>query len=127
MKDFELKLLEALEAAMQRRQGELDGVGAADRNEYAKREGILIFVRDSVETTSGRYHAYFGDLKDGLPDLEKNSKPEMAALHCGTRMEVYINGHWVPTRMEMRGADTWYLVGLPIGGHGSLKGFRVRL
>ena len=31
-------------------------------------------------------------------------------LHCGTTMEVFLNGKWIPTRIEL-GSD-WYLVGV---------------
>ena len=31
-------------------------------------------------------------------------------LHCGTPMEVFLNGKWIPTRIEL-GSD-WYLVGV---------------
>lgn len=32
-------------------------------------------------------------------------------LHCGTTLEVFSNGEWIPTRIEC--ADDWYLVGIP--------------
>lgn len=43
-------------------------------------------------------------------------------LHCGTTMEVLINGTWIPTRIEY--ADGWYLVGIP---RESLSGLQVRI
>lgn len=43
-------------------------------------------------------------------------------LHCGTAMEVLINGEWIPVRIEY--ADSWYLVGIP---QESLSGLQVRI
>lgn len=44
-------------------------------------------------------------------------------LHCGQCMDVFINGQWIPTRLEL--GDTWYLVG--IKGLDCLEGLKVRL
>lgn len=42
---------------------------------------------------------------------EDGTERDYEGLHCGECMEVYLNGIWVPTRIEM--GDDWYLVGLP--------------
>ena len=44
-------------------------------------------------------------------------------LHCGYTMDVYDNGKWIPTRIEM-GQD-WYLVGTDFRG-ADLEGLKVR-
>lgn len=43
-------------------------------------------------------------------------------LHCGTTLEAFYNGEWIPTRIEC--ADDWYLVGIP---QGSLYGLQARI
>lgn len=43
-------------------------------------------------------------------------------LHCGTTLEVFYNGEWIPTRIEC--ADDWYLVGIP---QESLYGLQARI
>ena len=43
-------------------------------------------------------------------------------LHCGTAMEVLINGEWIPVRIEY--VDDWYLVGIPCE---SLSGLQVKI
>lgn len=43
-------------------------------------------------------------------DIRFNLKDYYGGLHCGTGMEVLLNGKWIPTRIEMR--DNWYLVGI---------------
>lgn len=58
-----------------------------------KKQGVLILSIDS-----GRM-----DIRFGLDDF-------YGGLHCGTTMEVLIDGKWVPTRIEM--ADDWFLVGV---------------
>lgn len=54
-----------------------------------KRQGVLII---SVQT--GRM-----DIRFGLDDF-------YGGLHCGTHLEVLIDGNWIPTRIEM--ADDWF-------------------
>jgi hypothetical protein len=44
-------------------------------------------------------------------------------LHCGQCMDVFINGEWKATRLEM--SDDWFLVG--IKGLDTLEGLKVRL
>ncbi len=43
-------------------------------------------------------------------------------LHCGTTLDVFRNGEWFPTRIEM--GDDWYLVGIQVD---SLIGLTVRI
>ena len=55
------------------------------------KQGTLV-----MDTNTGRMNIRFG--------LEEY----YGGLHCGTTMDVQLNGKWVPTRIEM--ADDWYLV-----------------
>lgn len=57
------------------------------------KQGVLIY-----DDESGRM-----DIRFGLDDY-------YGGLHCGTTMEVLIDGKWIPTRIEM--SDGWYLAGL---------------
>ncbi len=43
-------------------------------------------------------------------------------LHCGQSFEVFVNGRWTPTRIEM--GEDWYLVDVPTR---DLVGLRVRI
>lgn len=45
-------------------------------------------------------------------------------LHCGQTMDVKINGEWIPTRIEMKWGEDWYLVGVKVD---SIIGLTVRL
>lgn len=45
-------------------------------------------------------------------------------LHCGDRLAVWIDGRWVPTRVEMTADEIWYLVGLE---GMTLQGLRARI
>ena len=55
--------------------------------------GTLIFDR-----AADRY-----DIRFGLTDY-------YGGLHCGTCLEVFVDGQWTPTRIEY--GDNWYLVGI---------------
>lgn len=57
------------------------------------KQGNLIY-----DPSSGRM-----DIRFGLDDY-------YGGLHCGTCMDVFVNGSWQPTRIEL--ADDWYLVGV---------------
>lgn len=57
------------------------------------RRGNLIYNQESERM----------DIRFGLEDY-------YGGLHCGTTMEVQVNGKWVPTRIEL--GDEWYLVGI---------------
>ena len=37
-------------------------------------------------------------------------------LHCGECLQVFMDGKWIQTRMEMDAAQNWYLVGTPYCG-----------
>lgn len=71
------------------------------------REGILVYDHNAE-----RYNVRFG--------LEEYSN----GLHCGDCLDVKIEGDWVPTRIELRWPDEWYLVGVSAG---SLNGLKVRI
>ena len=64
---------------------------AADGKEASTRQGTLV-----LDTDSGRMNIRFG-----LNDY-------YGFLSCGTRMEVRVDGEWIPTRLEM--ADNWILM-----------------
>lgn len=50
------------------------------------------------------------DIDSGRMDIRFDLDDYYGGLHCGTTMEVFIDGKWVPTRIEM--ADDWFLVGV---------------
>ena len=66
---------------------------AIDGKEASTRQGTLV-----LDTDSGRMNIRFG-----LNDY-------YGFLSCGTRMEVRVDGEWIPTRLEM--ADNWILIGI---------------
>lgn len=72
---------------------------------FIMKSGTLIY-----DNESGRM-----DIRFGLEDY-------YGGLHCGTTMDVNINGEWVPTRIEM--GDDWYLVGVRTE---NLSGLTVRI
>ncbi|MEG1427436.1 MAG: DUF5348 domain-containing protein [Oscillospiraceae bacterium] len=50
------------------------------------------------------------DAQSGRMDIRFSLEEYYGGLHCGTTMEVLIDGEWIPTRIEM-GSD-WYLVSI---------------
>lgn len=71
------------------------------------RQGAMIFDRQT-----GRYDIRF--------DLDSY----YGGLHCGECFEAYIDGSWMPTRIEMGMDREWYLVGISAG---NLNGLQVRM
>ena len=69
------------------------------------REGVVIYDHES-----GRM-----DIRFGLLDF-------YGGLHCGECLEVYIDGLWIPTRIEL--GSFWYLKGICIA---NLNGLHVRI
>ena len=51
---------------------------------------------------------------------------EIDGFHCGNHMEVYLNGEWVPTQIEMNMQEQWYLVGVDKIGK-DLENLKVRV
>lgn len=47
-------------------------------------------------------------------------------LHCGETLEIWMDGEWVPTRMEMDVSGLWYLVNTPFISEG-IEHVRARL
>ena len=43
-------------------------------------------------------------------DIRFGLKSYHGGLHCGTSMEVLLDGKWIPTRIEY--SNCWYLVGI---------------
>ena len=64
---------------------------------------------------------FFNGQSDRMDILFENGGP-YGGLHCGTAMEVLVNGEWIPTRIEC--ADDWYLVGIL---RESLSGLQVKI
>lgn len=48
-----------------------------------------------------------------------------SGLHCGECFEVFINGEWIPDRIEMKRDNVWYLVENKLEGS-ELEGLKVR-
>lgn len=69
------------------------------------KEGILIYDHETDRM----------DIRFGLLDF-------YGGLHCGERLEVNIDGEWIPTRIELE--TFWYLKGICIA---NLNGLRVRI
>ena len=63
------------------------------------------------------------DMQSGRADIRFNSDDCYGGLHCGTTMDIWLNGQWVPTRIEMNGSG-WFLFGVQIE---TLWGQRVRI
>lgn len=75
--------------------------------EQAMRQGALIYDRES-----SRYNIRFG-----LDDYH-------GGLHCGECFDVFADGKWKPTRIEMGMEQKWYLVGIRTN---TLDGLLVRM
>ena len=54
---------------------------------------------------------YRSDL--GRYGLMSNGEWAVEGFHCGNLLEVWIDGRWIPTRIEMTADEQWYLVDLP--------------
>lgn len=46
-------------------------------------------------------------------------------FHCGECLEVFVNGKWIRTRMEMSAERKWYLVDTPY--YGNLEYVKARI
>ena len=57
-------------------------------------------------------------------DIRFGLEEYYGGLHCGTGMEVMLDGKWIPTRIEMSINSKWYLVGVDAD---SLIGLTVRV
>ncbi len=69
------------------------------------------------------YGVLFYNEESDRIDVQYDNGTTEGGLHCGQTLEVFVNGKWEPTRIEM--SDDWYLVG--IKGLDSLDSQRVRL
>ena len=47
------------------------------------------------------------------------------SFHCGSSMEIFLDGRWNPTRLEHNGTK-WYLLGTGLSGN-NLEGSRIRI
>lgn len=61
------------------------------------------------------------DKKSERFDIRYDLTTYYGGLHCGDCLDVFVNGRWVPTRIEM--SDKWYLVGIDTE---DIAGLRVR-
>lgn len=59
--------------------------------------------------------------QSGRMDVRFSLEGYYGGLHCGTTMEVLIDGKWIPTHIEM--GKEWYLVGIKTK---SISGLTVR-
>ena len=73
----------------------------------AQRTGALIF-----DERTDRY------------DIRFDISEYYGGLHCGDCFDVFVQGKWKPTRMEMNATQEWYLVGVRAN---DLNGLRVRI
>lgn len=64
------------------------------------------------------------DGRSGRMDIRFGLEEYYGGLHCGTGMEVMLDGKWVPTRIEMNINSKWHLVGIY---EDSLVGLTVRI
>ena len=64
------------------------------------------------------------DERSGRMDIRFGLEEYYGGLHCGTGMEVMLDGKWVRTRIEMNINSKWYLVGID---EDSLVGLIVRI
>ena len=78
------------------------------KRDWTMREGRL-----GYNSSNGRYDILSSDLW-----LD-------TGLHCGECLQVFMDGKWIQTRMEMDAAQNWYLVGTPY--HGNLEYIRARI
>lgn len=62
------------------------------------------------------------DVSSGRMDVRFGLEDYYGGLHCGTRMDVLVDGQWRPTRIEM--GDDWYLVGVKTD---DISGLTVRI
>ena len=60
--------------------------------------------------------------ESGRMDIRFGLNDYFEGLRCGTRMDVLIDGEWIPTRIEMN--DDWVLIGIDTG---SIVGLTVRM
>lgn len=64
------------------------------------------------------------DERSGRMDIRFGLEEYYDGLHCGTGMDVMLDGKWVPTRIEMDIKRKWYLAGVDTD---SLIGLTVRI
>lgn len=65
----------------------------------------------------------FPDYSTGRVDIRFSCEEFYGGLHCGTTMDVWLNDHWIPSRIEMSGQE-WYLVGIHVE---TIFGLKVRI
>lgn len=57
-------------------------------------------------------------------DIRFEAEEYFGGLHCGTCFDVKVKGKWIPTRIELRWPDKWYLVDVSLE---TLDGLKVRI
>lgn len=66
----------------------------------------------------------FFDEQSGRYDIRFDLTDYYGGLHCGECFDVYVDGKWNPTRIEMNMEQNWYLVGIHAD---NLNGLLVRM
>ena len=51
---------------------------------------------------------------------------EKDGFHCGNHLQVFLDGKWIETRIEMNNREQWYLTGTDKKGT-ELEGLKVRI
>lgn len=111
---------------------------ASEAGAIYRMDGTVLINRDIFDEYLERFHepstlapqedetmrqgVLVPDLESGRMDIRFGLEEYYGGLHCGTTMDVNINGKWIPTRIEM--GDDWYLVGVKTD---SLPGLTVRI
>lgn len=67
-------------------------------------------IKHKEEYKMERQGSLFYDPASRRMDIRFGLESYYGGLHCGTGMDVLIDGKWVPTRIEL--SDDWYLVGI---------------
>lgn len=53
------------------------------------------------------------DASSGRIEIKFKDGGYYGGIHCGDTIDIFIHGHWMPTRIEYRHSRCkWYLVGL---------------
>lgn len=74
----------------------------------------------NLPALAGRGSVY--DLSSERMDIRFGLESYYGGLHCGTGMDVLIDGKWIPTRTPL--GEDWYLVGIKTD---NISGLVVRL
>lgn len=93
-----------------------DGSAGADPDEFTENKS------KQKEDARMKQGVLVEDPKTGRMDIRFGLQEYYGGLHCGTCMDVFVEGKWIPTRIEM--GKGWYLVGVKAD---QLPGLTVRI